>query len=100
MISKAATHTWFIEMPCGVPCGVIKRQRAGIPMGDPLSPAMAIGACAWMEHESMQSIAPADNFLLPLFHERYFDGLCRHPQSVGFDTVVADFAASQCYQAP
>ena len=34
-----------------MPDGHLKRQIAGIPMGDALSPGMAIGTCAWMEKE-------------------------------------------------
>ena len=39
-----------------MPNGKLKRQIEGIPMGDPLSPGMAIGTCAWMEMEFMNSI--------------------------------------------
>ena len=43
-----------------MPKGDLKRQRWGIPMGDPLSPAMAIAACAWMESEWMQQLTDTD----------------------------------------
>ena len=36
--------------------GQLWRQAKGIPMGDPHSPGMTIGTCAWMEHEWLQSI--------------------------------------------
>ena len=36
--------------------GGLRRQVKGIPMGDPNSPGMCIGACAWMENEWMQSL--------------------------------------------
>ena len=42
----------FVRMPDGT----IRRQMEGIPMGDPLSPGMTIGTCAWMEDEWMQTI--------------------------------------------
>ena len=47
-----------------MPDGHLKRQIAGIPMGDPLSPGMAIGTCAWMEKEFMNTIPQTvkDNF--------------------------------------
>ena len=38
--------------------GNLWRQDKGIPMGDPHSPGMCIGACAWMEHEWMQTLTP------------------------------------------
>ena len=43
-----------------MPNGNILRQVGGIPMGDPLSPGMTIGACAWMESEWLQTIAKED----------------------------------------
>jgi len=36
--------------------GQLWRQSVGIPMGDPHSPGMTIGTCAWMEDEWMQTI--------------------------------------------
>ena len=36
--------------------GEIMKQTKGIPMGDPHSPGMCIGACAWMEKEWMNTI--------------------------------------------
>ena len=34
-----------------MPDSTILWQAEGIPMGDPLSPGMTIGTCAWMERE-------------------------------------------------
>ena len=34
-----------------MPDGRLLKQVLGIPMGDPLSPGMCIGTCAWMEAE-------------------------------------------------
>ena len=53
--------------------GQLWRQAKGIPMGDPHSPGMTIGTCAWMEHEWLQTVH-ADcrkNFLA----RRYMDDL-------------------------
>ena len=36
--------------------GNLWRQEQGIPMGDPHSPGMTIGTCAWMEHRWMQTL--------------------------------------------
>ena len=38
----------------------IYKQVNGIPMGDPHSPGMTIGACAWMERTWLQSLSHAD----------------------------------------
>ena len=46
-IMRFALDNCFIKMPNGQ----LLKQAKGIPMGDPLSPGMTIGACAWMEHE-------------------------------------------------
>ena len=46
----------FTEMPNGQ----LLRQTKGIPMGDPLSPGMTIGTCAWMEKEWMNTITVQD----------------------------------------
>ena len=37
--------------------GNIWQQKLGIPMGDPHSPGMTIGACAWMEMEWLASLS-------------------------------------------
>ena len=37
--------------------GKLRRQVKGIPMGDPNSPGMCIGTCAWMEMEWMKSLS-------------------------------------------
>ena len=53
--------------------GQLWRQAKGIPMGDPHSPGMTIGTCAWMEHEWLQTVhaKSQENFLA----RRYMDDL-------------------------
>ena len=51
-VMEFALNNAIVKMPDGT----LLRQMKGIPMGDPLSPAMTIGACAWMEEEWMQQI--------------------------------------------
>ena len=51
-IMEFALNNAIVKMPEGK----LLRQTKGIPMGDPLSPAMTIGACAWMEEEWMQQL--------------------------------------------
>ena len=38
-----------------MPDGSLRRQRLGIPMGDPLSPGMTVITCAWMEHKWLKT---------------------------------------------
>ena len=38
--------------------GELYKQTKGIPMGDPHSPGMTIGTCAWMEQKWLRSLAP------------------------------------------
>ena len=49
----------------------IYKQVKGIPMGDPHSPGMTIGACAWMERTWLQSLSHADK--LTFTAKRYMD---------------------------
>ena len=42
----------YVQMPDGR----ILKQLNGTPMGDPLSPGMTIGTCAWMEREWLNGI--------------------------------------------
>ena len=51
-IMEFALNNAIVKMPEGK----LLRQTKGIPMGDPLSLAMTIGACAWMEGEWMQQL--------------------------------------------
>ena len=44
-VMEFALDNTIIKMPGGQ----LMKQSIGIPMGDPLSPGMTIGACAWME---------------------------------------------------
>ncbi len=80
--------------------GQLWRQAKGIPMGDPHSPGMTIGTCAWMEHEWLQTVHPnsRENFLA----RRYMDDLlvfyARHS---GWDEerFLKDIS-SHCYLPP
>ena len=50
--------------------GKLRKQCKGIPMGDPHSPGMTIGTCAWMETAWMESNNIKDK---PLRIKRYMD---------------------------
>jgi len=87
----------FVKMPTGR----LYKQEAGIPMGEPQSPGMTIGACAWMESEWLQTIAAQDRkyFRMKQFMD---DILMVYAKTSAWDAerFVSDFAKSQCYQEP
>ena len=84
-----------------MPGGQLWRQVEGIPMGDPLSPGMTIGTCAWMEQEWLQTIAAEDR---QYFRMRRFmdDILVAYVDTPVWNSekFIQDLAASQCYQEP
>ena len=76
-------------------------KKTGIPMGDPLSPAMTIGGCAWMEHEWFENLAQVDkdNFVAG----RYMDDILMfYKKSLQWDSdkFISDFDRSECYMEP
>ena len=84
-----------------MPNGAILRQAHGIPMGDPLSPGMTIGTCAWMEQEWLQTVAMADRKYFRM--KRFMDDILMvYAKTRAWDSeqFVADFAESHCYQEP
>ena len=84
-----------------MPDGTILWQAEGIPMGDPLSPGMTIGTCAWMEREWMQGIAPEDKAFFR--GGRYMDDIVLMiSKSERWDRTrfLNDFMASECYWPP
>ena len=77
------------------------RQVSGIPMGDPISPGMTVGTCAWMENEWMTWLSAKDKEMFRA--KRYMDDiLLIFSKNPGWDykKFVADFERSECYQAP
>ena len=82
--------------------GELHQQREGIPMGDPISPAMTIGALAWMERRWMRdTVEPTAkrNFMA----RRYMDDiLLFYAENQCWDSakMVADFEKSECYDSP
>ena len=84
-----------------MPSGELKKQREGIPMGDPISPAMAIAACAWMEHEWMESLTLADKGRFRA--KRFMDDILMiyaRNESWDHEKFIKDFERSECYQEP
>ena len=84
-----------------MPDSTILWQAEGIPMGDPLSPGMTIGTCAWMEREWMQGIAPEDKAFFR--GGRYMDDIVLMlSKSERWDRTrfLNDFMASECYWPP
>ena len=80
--------------------GQLWKQVQGIPMGDPHSPGMAIGACAAMENTWMQTLGHEKQFFRA---KRYMDDVLlfyvKHPD---FDDVkfLENFNRSECYPPP
>ena len=81
--------------------GTILKQVLGIPMGDPLSPAMTIGTCCWMEQRWMTQQHPS---IKEMFRaKRYMDDiLLMYVKSVRWqdDEFIKRFEASECYWPP
>jgi len=76
-------------------------QELGIPMGDPISPGMTIGTCAWMEKEWMNTLASRDK--LQFCAGRFMDDilmLYRKSPNWDYERFLADFARSECYHPP
>ena len=81
--------------------GNLRRQVKGIPMGDPNSPGMCIGSCAWMEMEWMQNLSEETKKYFRSI--RYMDDvLTLTAQSAIFDKdrFITDFHKSECYWDP
>lgn len=77
------------------------RQVNGIPMGDPISPGMTIGACGWMEKKWMQTLHC--NVKQHFKAKRYMDDIiCVIAKNSLWDhtTFINDLVESKCYQQP
>jgi hypothetical protein len=83
-----------------MPDGQLWRQIEGIPMGDPLSPGMTIGACAWMEEEWMETLDDKDKERFGA--KRFMDDILLIKAKHGWDAekFTTDFIDSECYQKP
>ena len=87
----------FVRMPNGS----VLRQMKGIPMGDPLSPGMTIGTCAWMEQEWMQTLP--ENTRQNFVARRFMDDILmiyRKDESWNHRKFMIDFEKSHCYHPP
>ena len=80
--------------------GNLWRQRDGIPMGDPHSPGMCIGGCAWMEAEWLKGLdeETKSNFLA----RRYMDDvLCFYAQHDNWnEEAFLKGIGEECYFPP
>ena len=84
-----------------MPDGSLIRQREGIPMGDPLSPAMTVITCAWMEDEWLQTVATRDKTCFTA--RRYMDDILMvyaKPMWWDHERFLRDFTRSECYWPP
>jgi hypothetical protein len=81
--------------------GNLRQQTCGIPMGDPHSPGMAIGTCAWMENLWMQTINSDSKKFFKA--KRYMDDILTfYVTNPRFDhgKLLDEFKQSQCYWPP
>ena len=96
-LMEFSLNNTFIKMPDGR----IFKQTIGIPMGDPLSPGMTIGTCAWMEQQwkmelpehqkkNFEAIRYMDDILLSISKNKEWD----------YDHFLKDFQKSNCYWKP
>ena len=76
-------------------------QGAGIPMGDPISPGMAIIVLAWMEKEWLQTLTAYDkqHFCAARFMDDILMFVRKAPRW-DHERFLADFARSECYHPP
>ena len=84
-----------------MPNGELRRQTCGIPMGDPISPGMTIGTCAWMEDEWLQTLTATDK--AHFMSRRYMDDILTvYAKSPTWDhqRFCTDFMKSECYHPP
>ena len=96
-VMEFALDNAIIKMPNGEP----RRQTCGIPMGDPISPGMTIGTCAWMEDEWLQTLTATDK--AHFMSRRYMDDILTvYAKSPTWDhqRFCTDFMKSECYHPP
>ena len=81
--------------------GKILKQISGIPMGDPLSPAMTIGTCCWMEEKWLESLQAQEKEMFKA--RRYMDDiLLMYIKTQRWDNTefIKKFEKSECYWPP
>jgi hypothetical protein len=96
-VMKFALDNAILELSSGE----ILRQREGIPMGDPISPAMTIAALAWMEQSWLKTIEASDRRRFKA--GRYMDDIVMvyaASEAWNHEKLIAEFEESRCYQAP
>jgi len=81
--------------------GEIKRQMEGIPMGDPLSPGMTIGTCAWLEEGWLQTVDNRDKqyFMAKRFMDDIIMVYVRN-KIWNSEMFLQDFMRSEVYPKP
>ena len=80
--------------------GQLWRQILGVPMGDPHSPGMTIGTCAWMEHEWLQTVHPETRGFFAA--KRYMDDLLifyAKNEQWDYNRLLGDLT-DECYFPP
>ena len=96
VIDFVLDNTFIADMEGGT-----RKQVKGIPMGDPHSPGMTIGTCAWMEKEWNNCLS--DSVKQSFKAARYMDDiLLAFNKNDQFDSqrFIDDFTRSECYWKP
>ena len=94
MLEFALDHA-IVKMPPIAGRDVFLRQCEGIPMGDPISPALCIGATGFMEDDFMSELTPAVKKMFRA--KRYMDDiLILYVENENWDheRFLADFERS------
>ena len=96
MINFVLEHT-YLRMPDGR----IMKQKLGIPMGDPLSPGLTIGTCAWMDKELKVLLDAQTNKIFKA--GRYMDDIIMITGGKAYwnkKGFLKYFMKSECYWKP
>ena len=82
--------------------GKLLKQEKGIPMGDSLSPGIAVGTTAWMEMEWMQSLnnETKEHFRARRFMDDILMVTAKSDNTWMCDQFIQDFKESTCYMPP
>ena len=82
--------------------GELLKQEKGIPMGDSLSPGIAVGTTAWMEMEWMKSLneRTKEQFRAKRFMDDILMVTAKADHIWTRDKFIQDFKESTCYMPP
>ena len=81
---------------------LLMKQEKGMPMGDSLSPGIAVGTTAWMEMEWMKSLneRTKEQFRAKRFMDDILMVTAKADHIWTRDKFIQDFKESMCYMPP